>query len=117
MAITWKELVLNQQITSSSATSRQVVYTANNGIAEINAATVWNSNTTSSAEVSLYIKTDSTTSGSLTAIDKVNVAADSSASIAKAVSHRVPASGTIQVIMSTTTQDCYISISGDERQQ
>ena len=117
MAITWKSFALNEQITSSSATSRQVIYTASNGIGEINSATVWNASTTASADVSIYIKSDSTTSGTLTPVDTVSVGLSSSASIAKAVSHRVPASGTIQVSMSTTTQDCYITISGDERQQ
>lgn len=117
MSIKWNSFSLNEQITSSSPTSRQVVYTASNGIGEINSATVWNNSTTASADVSLYIKSDSTTSGSLTPIDKVSVGTQSSASIAKAVSHRIPTSGTVQVIMNTTTQDCYITISGDERQQ
>jgi hypothetical protein len=116
MAITWKSFCLNTNVDSSSSTSRKLLYTASNGVAEINNATITNTGG-AAVDVSLCIATNATLSGTLQPIETVSVGAGSTASVAKAIAHRVPASGTIQAYASTTTYSCYITISGDERQQ
>lgn len=116
MSVKWASFTLNDNVTATSATSREVLYTANNGIAEINHATVKNTSTTTAYDVYIYIKTDSTISGALQDIEKVNVGAESTITLSKLISHRVPSGGTIQAHVSSGS-DCYITISGDERQQ
>lgn len=116
MSVKWGSFALNDNITATSATSREVVYTANNGIAEINHATIKNTSGSTAYDVYVYIKTDSTVSGTLQEIEKINVGADSTVTLSKLISHRVPSGGTIQAHVSSGS-DCYITISGDERQQ
>lgn len=116
MAVTWKSMVLDTTITATSSTSRQLLYTASNGIAEINHATVRNTHASNAYDCYIYIKSDATLSGALDPIDKVNVAADTTVTITKLISHRVPKSGTIQV-HDDSGADLQITISGDERTQ
>jgi hypothetical protein len=116
MAITWKSFCLNTNVDSSSSTSRKLLYTASNGVAEVNNATITNTGG-ASVNVSVCIASNATLSGTLQPIETVSVGAGATASVAKAIAHRVPSGGTIQAYASTTTYSCYITISGDERQQ
>lgn len=116
MSVKWASFTLNDNVTATSATSREVLYTATNGIAEVNHATVKNMSSSTAYDVFIYIKTDSTISGTLQEIEKINVGADTTVTLSKLISHRVPSGGTIQAHVSSGS-DCYITISGDERQQ
>lgn len=115
MAITMKSMALGTQITSTSATARQLVYTANNGVAQIDQITAKNVNV-ASQDVYVYFKSDATTSGTLEEIQRISISPDSTAQFDKCIGHKIPASGTIQVHSNTAT-DTYITISGIERPQ
>ena len=116
MTITWKSLSLNLQITSTSATARQVAYTASNGVCRIDQLTAKNTNASTAYDLYIYIKSDNTTTGTLQEIDKVNVAADTTVSLSKIIGHNVPKSGTIQFHSDSAT-DLYVTGSGIERAQ
>lgn len=108
-------MALNLQITATSATARQVAYTANNGVAQIDQFTVNNTGGTAN-DVYVYVKDDNTTSGTLQEIQKKNIGAGAYASFDLLIGHKIPASGTIQVHSDSAT-DTYVTVSGMERQQ
>lgn len=116
MTVKWRSLTLGTQITATSATARQVIYTASDGITEINHATVFNSHASSAYDVYVYIKSDATTSGTLQEIERVSVAANTTVTLSKLISHRVPSGGTIQ-IHDDSGADMYVTMSGDSRTQ
>lgn len=116
MAITLKSMALNTQITAISATARQVVYTALNGVAQLDQITVSNANASTAYDVYVYMKGDDTTSGTLIEIQKKNIGALSSATFDLCIAHKIPLNGTIQVHSGSAT-DTYITLSGIERQQ
>lgn len=115
MAITWKSATLDHQITSTDAASRSLLYTASNGVFTIEKVTITNTDG-SAVDVYLYIKSDSTLSGTIRAIQVVSVPANGSASADLLVGHKVPKGGTIQAHAGTTNV-CYDTISGTERTQ
>lgn len=110
MAIERASFTLNNQISATSATSREVLYTATNGVANISQATAVNTDT-SARDLYIYMKEDSTTSGSLTHVEKITISAGKTVALSKLIAHNVPASGTIQAHASTTNV-IYVTISG-----
>ena len=116
MSFTLNNFLLNTQITSISATDRQLAYTASNGIAQIDQITVKNSNVSTAYDVFVYIVSDTTTTGTVVEIQKKNIAADTTVSFEMLIGHKVPSGGSIQV-HSTSATDTYLTISGSERQQ
>lgn len=108
-------MALNTQITSTSAINRQVVYTANNGNAKIQQMTVHNSDGVSAFDIFVYIKTDSTVTGTLIEIQEKSVAINGAISLDLVIGHIVPSGGTIQA-HSTSATALYMTISGIERQ-
>lgn len=115
MSINLKSLALNDQITSTSATARELVYSATNGIAQIDQATVYNSDA-SARDLYYYILANTTTTGSVNQIGTVNIAAGATELITDLIGHKVPANGSIQCYASVTNV-LFVSISGMERQQ
>lgn len=115
MSIKLKSMALNTQITATSATARQVVYTSTSA-AQIDQLTIKNNHASTAYDVYVYVKSDSTTTGSLASIEKQNIAAGDTAIFTKLISHKLEASYTIQV-HDGSGADCYITISGVERAQ
>lgn len=115
MAITWTSATLDDQITSTDAANRELLYTASNGVFVVEKATITSTHG-SAVDVFLYIKSDATLTGTIQEIEKISVPANGSASADKLVGHKVPQNGTIQVHAGTTNV-CYATISGTERTQ
>lgn len=116
MSVKWGSFSLNENIASTSATSRDLIYSATNGVAEINKATVRNTSNTDARDVSFCILSDTTATGTVQVLDTVTVGTESTVNLTNLVSHRVPSGGSIQMFVDAGS-DCYVTISGDERQQ
>ena len=115
MSLTWSSMALNSQVSSTDAANRSLMYTANNGIADIGQMTVYNSDSVA-RDIFIYIKSDATLTGALQHIQTKSIPAGATETLDKLIGHRVPASGSIQAHASATNV-LYLTISGDERTQ
>ena len=115
MAITHKSMALGTEVTSTSASSRQLLYGANNGVATIEKFTVANDEG-SAYDLSVYIASDQTLTGTIVFQDVVNVGANDTVALTDIVGHKVPSGGSIQAISSNAT-GLHVTISGIERTQ
>ena len=100
MAVTPKSLALNDQITGTAAASADTLYTANNGVAQIDAFTVVNPSG-SGVEISIYILPDGVAATTVDPIFKT-VAANTQLIVPEVIGHKVPKLGTIQAFAQTT---------------
>lgn len=116
MSVKIKSATLNTLITAVSATARQVVYTASNGVAKVVQCTVNNKHASSAYYVYVFIKSDATTSGALTEVQRVQVPAAESKQFDLSVGHTIPSGGTLQAYSEDAT-NTYITLSVIERQQ
>lgn len=115
MAITHSSMALNVEVTETSATSRQLLYSANNGVATIEKFTVANDEG-AAYDISILIASNQTLSGAVVFQEVVNVGANATEAITNIVGHKVPSGGSIQAISSNAT-GLHVTISGIERTQ
>lgn len=110
MTINRVNLSLNDGISSVSATARDLVYSATNGIANIASATAYNSD---AAAVDLYVAilTNTALTGTVQFIEKVTIGAGARESLANLIGHNVPSGGSIQAYAGTADV-IYLTISG-----
>lgn len=111
MASPLKSLALNTQITATSATARQLIYTSNDGKTTPSVISVYNGHASTAYDAYLYYKTDTTTSGTLKPVEKITVSAGQTGSFTKTMSHVLEQGYSIQV-HDTSGADMYISASG-----
>lgn len=117
MSISMKSLALNVLCDSTSATARKLVYSATNGIAQIDQITVYSKHATTAYDIYICIAANTTTSGTLYPIQKINIGALSSEIATKLIAHKIPSGGSLQVYDSGSGADLYVTVSGVERQQ
>ncbi len=115
MAINHKSMTLNVEVTSTSATSRQLLYGADNGVATIEKFTATNDEG-SAYNISVLVASNQTLSGTIVFQDIVQVPANGTVSLTNLVGHKVPSGGSIQAISSNAT-GVHVTISGIERSQ
>lgn len=106
-------MVLNAEITSTSATARQSDYTASNGDAKIDQITV-NNTDGSTHDVYFCIASDAVLTGSLPFIEMISVAPNTETQIPLPIGHVVPLNGSIQYYAGSAT-GIYITVSGVEK--
>lgn len=117
MSISMKSLALNVLCDSTSATARKLLYSATNGVAQIDQITVYNKNTLIAYDIYICIASNTTTTGTLQPIQKISIGALSSEIANKLIAHKVPSGGSIQIYDSGSGADLYVTVSGVERQQ
>ena len=116
MAITHKSFALGQNVTSTSATARQLIVSATNGVVTIEKASVKNDNGSNAYDIYVYLLSDTVLSGTVVEQTIVNVAANTTAQLTDIVGHKIPAGGSLQV-HDASGADLYITVSGIERTQ
>lgn len=99
-------------VTGTGATTRSVVASADNGAMQINQITCRNTSA-GSLTVYFYIKTDTTTSGTIYPVDSVSVGAGATEIITKMLNHIVPSGGSIQAYDSSGAAN-YVTVSCSE---
>ena len=112
MAINPSNLALNTLIDKNSATDRKLVYSATNGVAQIDQVSIKNVGA-GAVDVHLFILSDDTITGSVTELDVISVGAGLSEPALILIGHKVPSGGSVQAYASSIT-DAYITISGAE---
>lgn len=115
MAITHKSMTLGVEVTSTSATSRQLLYAANNGVATVEKFTAANDEG-SAYTLSVLIASDQTLTGTVVFQEIISVPANDTISLTDIVGHKVPSGGSIQAYSSNAT-GVHVTISGIERTQ
>ncbi len=116
-SINLKELALNKLCDTSSATARTLGYSATNGVAQIDQFTVYNKSATTAYDIFICISSNTTLSGTLQPICKINVGSGVTEIANKLIAHKVPSGGSIQFYDSGSAADLFVSIGGVERQQ
>jgi len=100
MAVTPKSLALNDQIAGTSDAAVDTLYTANNGIAQIDALTVINSDS-SARDISIYILADDIAATTVSPVFK-SIPANGQLIISDLIGHKIPQGGTLAAFASVT---------------
>lgn len=101
MSVKRVNFALGKEITSVDNTARDLIYTSNNGVGNISAATARNTSG-QAVELSVYIRGDADTTGTAAPIDSVSIPAGETCTITKLIGHNVPFTGSIQADADTT---------------
>lgn len=114
MPVNLKSMALNSLIAGTTAGTATTVYTANNGIGQIDQATAYNSDA-AAITLYIYILPSGTAATAVDPIDSVSVPAGQSVILNKLISHKVPSLGSVQCYAGTTNK-IRVSLSGVEVQ-
>jgi hypothetical protein len=112
MSVSIKQLVANDQITGITDATVDTMYTASNLTAQINAATVHNSDV-SAVDISVYILPSGVAATAVDPVAVQNIAAGESEVLADLIGHVVPKDGTL-VAFAGTTNVLRVTVSGLE---
>ncbi len=110
MTISRVNFGLNNQVTSVSATARDLVFESSDGVALIGAATAYNSSG-AAAVINVCILPDATLTGTVQLIETLSVPANTAIPLPNLIGHNVPLGGSIQAY-SGTTNVVYLTIDG-----
>jgi hypothetical protein len=114
MPVQLKSLALNDLITGTAAASTDTVYTASNGIAQIDQATAYNTSA-SAVTLHVYILAPSVAATAAAPIVSKSVGASAGIILSELIAHKVPSGGSIQAYAGTTDV-IRLSVSGVEVQ-
>lgn len=111
MAVTYKSLDLNDQITATTTTV-DTLFTSSSGVTQINTATAYN-NSGSSVTLFCYILAAGVAASTVDPIWRLDIPANSSAILTGLIGHVVPNLGSLGAYAGTTNV-IRVSISGIE---
>lgn len=108
MSVAAREPTIEVNITGVANNSRTLMFTASNGVEQIDAASVWNNHATDTKKVYFAIRSSATLSGTCYPFAFASCTAQQSTSISQALGHKVPAGYTLQAYAESA--DLYATI-------